>query len=58
MTEIKLKNNKEHTPDCACSICGSKYKSFSFKSGYVCESCMDYIKNISRENSRQPGATR
>ncbi len=41
----KTKLKKEHTPDCTCSICGLNYKGFSFKSGYICESCLDYIKD-------------
>ncbi len=40
----KIKVKKEHAPDCTCSICGLSYKGFSFKSGYVCESCLNYIK--------------
>jgi len=39
------KSKKEHAPDCTCSLCGQKYKGFSFKSGYVCESCIEYIKD-------------
>lgn len=36
---------KEHAPGCTCSICGNNYQTFSFKSGYICESCLDYIKD-------------
>lgn len=39
-------NKKEHASDCTCSICGLKYKGFSFKSGYVCESCLGYIREV------------
>ena len=44
-----MKNNntnikKEHASDHTCSICGLSYKGFSFKNGYVCESCLRYIK--------------
>lgn len=42
---VKTISKKEHAPGCTCSICGLDYKGFSFKSGYVCESCLDYIKN-------------
>ena len=35
---------KEHALGCTCSICGLNYKGFSFKSGYICESCFNYIK--------------
>lgn len=38
-------SKKEHAPDCTCSICGKDYKGISFKSGYVCESCLEYIKD-------------
>lgn len=34
-----------HASDCSCSLCGKKYKNFSFKNGYVCESCINYIKD-------------
>ncbi|MBQ0078755.1 MAG: hypothetical protein KBS66_02540 [Eubacterium sp.] len=36
-----------------CTICGStRYESFSFKAGHVCEECLDYIKNDdSRESA-------
>lgn len=42
---IKLISKKEHAPGCTCSICGLNYKGFSFKSGYICESCLEYIKD-------------
>jgi len=58
MQIIDTKEKKEHTPGCACSICGSNYKSFSFKSGYICESCIGYIKDISYENSDPSRSTR
>ena len=35
---------KEHGTNCSCSICGHKYKGISFKSGYICETCLEYIK--------------
>ncbi len=34
----------EHEPGCSCSICGNYYNVISFKNGYVCEPCLDYIK--------------
>lgn len=40
----KAPKQKEHAPDCTCSLCGNLYKTFAFKSGYVCESCLTYIK--------------
>lgn len=57
-------SKSDHAPDCSCSLCGRKYKSFSFKSGYVCESCISYIKDsyvdicrgtdVCTENDRSP----
>lgn len=41
----KVISKKEHVPGCTCSICGLNYKGFTFKSGYICESCLDYIKD-------------
>ena len=45
------KNRKEHAPDCTCSICGLNYKGFTFKHGFVCESCLEYIKDSFQEDS-------
>ena len=45
-SKVITTNKKEHATDCTCSICGLKYKGFSFKSGYVCESCLDFIKEV------------
>lgn len=28
-----------------CSICGNIHNTVNFKCGYVCEDCIDYIKN-------------
>ena len=36
---------KEHAPDCTCSICGLNYKGITFKKGFVCESCLEYIRD-------------
>ena len=44
-TSSKLITKKEHAPGCTCSICGLSYKGFSFKNGYICESCLEYIKD-------------
>jgi len=27
-----------------CSICGCTYNIFAFKSGFVCEDCLNYLK--------------
>ena len=29
-----------------CSFCGCTYETFSFKQGYVCDGCLQYIKSI------------
>jgi len=42
-SQYKIKT--EHASDCTCSICGFNYKGFPFKQGYVCESCLEYIKD-------------
>ena len=33
-----------------CWLCGHKQGSISFKSGYVCEDCIGYIKSSSEDN--------
>ena len=36
---------KNHHPNCRCSLCGSaKYDTFTFRRGYVCEQCLEYLK--------------
>lgn len=45
-TELKTKENE---PQQACSLCGQLYKNFTFKGGYICESCLHSIKD--RESS-------
>jgi hypothetical protein len=47
---INKTTKKEHAPGCTCSICGQNYKGISFKSGYICESCLNYIKDIAKTN--------
>ncbi len=29
----------------ACSLCGQLYHNFAFKGGYICEDCLDSIKD-------------
>lgn len=31
--------------DHKCSLCGCTYETFSFKHGYVCDECLQYIKS-------------
>lgn len=33
-----------------CSICGEVRKSIRFKTGYVCEKCLKYIRNTGSES--------
>lgn len=35
-----------------CSICGCEYEVFSFKSGFVCESCLHSIKSDFASDAR------
>ncbi len=28
-----------------CSICGRDYDTFAFKGGFVCEGCLNYLKD-------------
>ncbi|MDD4200747.1 MAG: hypothetical protein PHS19_05085 [Eubacteriales bacterium] len=30
--------------DNLCSICGCNYDTYTFKGGYVCESCLNFVK--------------
>lgn len=35
-----------HHPNCKCSLCGCvRYETFSFKNGYVCERCLEFLKD-------------
>lgn len=36
--------SKEKHEPCACSLCGQLYHNFAFKGGYICEDCLDSIK--------------
>lgn len=52
-TQKKQPRKKQHAPECRCSLCDKTYTSFSFKNGYVCESCLDYIKNEFSSDSNE-----
>ncbi|MDO4833697.1 MAG: hypothetical protein Q4A40_01515 [Bacillota bacterium] len=28
-----------------CSICGCTYDTFAFKGGYICDACLQYVRN-------------
>lgn len=36
-----------HSP--SCSLCGRFYNNFVFKGGYICEDCLDSIKDLSSD---------
>lgn len=42
----KKQPDAPHAPDCNCSLCGKRYHNIAFKSGYVCEECVGYIKKL------------
>ena len=35
-----------------CSFCGCTYQTFSFKHGYVCDGCLQYIKDACKAESQ------
>ncbi len=35
-----------HHSDCSCTLCGNRYHNIAFKGGYVCETCVDYIRGL------------
>lgn len=38
-------SNQELQQNCACSLCGQLYNNFVFKGGYICEDCLESIKD-------------
>lgn len=34
-----------------CSLCGCMYETFSFKHGYVCDGCLQDIKNACHDDA-------
>ena len=41
-----------HSKNCKCSLCGCvKYDTFTFKKGYVCENCLEFLKEEFPSNS-------
>lgn len=54
MKKTKLENQteKEKSTEKSCSLCGQLYSNFAFKGGYICESCLQSIKdNEDSDNS-------
>ena len=41
-----------------CSICGNLYHNITFRGGYICEDCVNYIKKVSLENLPEPPLVR
>ncbi len=35
-----------------CSICGCAYSTFAFKGGFVCENCLQYVRDNYRADHR------
>ena len=40
-----------------CSFCGCTYETFSFKHGYVCDGCLQYIKNTTKPDKKTSDET-
>ncbi len=39
-------HSTSHHPNCRCSLCGcAYYDMFSFKKGFVCENCLEFLKD-------------
>lgn len=36
-----------------CSLCGRFYNNFVFKGGYICEDCLDSIKDLPSEEKKE-----
>ncbi|MBQ3466576.1 MAG: hypothetical protein IJH22_06605 [Firmicutes bacterium] len=36
-----------------CSFCGCTYETFSFKHGYVCDGCLQYIKSCNPDDRKR-----
>lgn len=36
-----------------CSLCGNIHNNITFKCGYVCEDCIDYIKESPRDKHQE-----
>ncbi len=35
-----------HHANCQCSLCGCiKYDTFTFKDGFVCEQCLEFLRD-------------
>lgn len=36
---------KSHHSDCKCSLCGRTEYIYTFKNGYVCDHCIEFLKD-------------
>ncbi len=45
------KRNLDQNP--TCSLCGRFYNNFVFKGGYICEDCLDSIKDLSSDGKKE-----
>ncbi len=41
---MEMELGLEMEKNCRCSLCGSTSHTIAFHSGFVCESCIDYIR--------------
>ena len=44
---------QDSVPNASCSLCGQKYNNFAFKGGYICESCLTWLKDPALEPDKQ-----
>ena len=49
------KTHKVQKPKHKCSFCGCTYETFSFKHGYVCDGCLQYIKSTCSQDDQTNG---
>ncbi len=50
---ITIVDGKElHDMKHKCSFCGCTYETFSFKQGYVCDGCLQYIKSACQPDTQ------
>ncbi len=46
-----VKEKRDSDPESACSLCGRLYHNFSFKGGYICEDCLNSIKEQDQDQT-------
>lgn len=45
------KVNTDQSP--TCSLCGRFYNNFVFKGGYICEDCLDSIRDLASDEEKK-----